>query len=45
VVDAVRSVFLGNVGSSTVVWGAVATLGLVVLGLAFGTRTFARESG
>ena len=45
VVDAVRSVFLGNIGGSTGVWGAVAALGLVVLGLAFGTRTFARESG
>jgi ABC-2 type transport system permease protein len=44
VVDAVRAVFVGNVGSATVLWGAVATIALVVLGLAFGTRTFMRES-
>ena len=29
----------------TVVWGIVATLGLVAAGMALGTRTFERESG
>jgi len=44
VVDAVRSVFLGHIGTTTVGWGLVATLGLVVAGMAFGTRTFRRQS-
>jgi ABC-2 type transport system permease protein len=44
VVDAVRSVFLGHVGTSAVGWGGLATIGLVVVGMAFGTRTFRRES-
>jgi ABC-2 type transport system permease protein len=44
VVDAVRSVFLGHVGTATVAWGLVATIGLVVAGMAFGTHTFRRQS-
>jgi ABC-2 type transport system permease protein len=44
VVDAVRSVFLGHIGTATVGWGLLATLGLVIAGMAFGTRTFMRES-
>jgi ABC-2 type transport system permease protein len=45
VVDGVRALFLGDVGSSAVVWGLVATVGLVLAGVAVGTRTFQRESG
>jgi ABC-2 type transport system permease protein len=45
VVDGVRELFLGNPTTSTVLWGIVATLGLVLAGLALGTRTFQRESG
>jgi ABC-2 type transport system permease protein len=44
VVDAVRALFLGSRATSTVLWGVVATLGLVLAGLALGTRTFQRES-
>jgi ABC-2 type transport system permease protein len=44
VVDGVRALFLGELGSPTVVWGVVAVLGLVAAGVAFGTRTFGRES-
>jgi ABC-2 type transport system permease protein len=44
VVDAVRSVYLGHIGTSTVGWGLLATVGLVVAGMAFGTRTFRRQS-
>ena len=44
VVDGVRALFLGDVGTSTVFWGAFATVGLVVAGVALGTRTFQRES-
>jgi ABC-2 type transport system permease protein len=44
VVEAVRSVFLGHIGTATVGWGIVATVGLVIGGMAFGTRTFMRES-
>jgi ABC-2 type transport system permease protein len=44
VVDAVRSVFLGHVGTATVGWGLVATIGLALAGMSFGTRTFRRES-
>jgi ABC-2 type transport system permease protein len=43
IVDAVRSVFM-HIGTATVGWGLVATIGLVVAGMAFGTRTFMRES-
>jgi ABC-2 type transport system permease protein len=44
VVDGVRALFLDG-STSTVIWGIVATLGLVAAGLALGTRTFERESG
>jgi ABC-2 type transport system permease protein len=44
VVDGVRQLFLGHVGTWTVFWGLVATAGLVLAGLVLGTRTFARES-
>jgi ABC-2 type transport system permease protein len=45
VVDGVRALFLEGHITMTVVWGVVATLGLVAAGLALGTRTFERESG
>jgi ABC-2 type transport system permease protein len=45
VVDGVRAVFLGNAGGSTALWGLVATVGLVLVGVVVGTRTFQRESG
>jgi ABC-2 type transport system permease protein len=44
VVDGVRALFLGDVGTATVFWGAFATVGLLVAGVALGTRTFQRES-
>jgi ABC-2 type transport system permease protein len=44
VVDGVRALFLHG-STATVIWGIVATLGLVAAGLALGTRTFERESG
>ena len=44
VVDAVRSVYLGHVATATVAWGLLATVGMVVAGMAFGTRTFRRQS-
>jgi ABC-2 type transport system permease protein len=44
VVDGVRALFLHG-AASTVIWGIVATLGLVAAGMALGTRTFERESG
>jgi ABC-2 type transport system permease protein len=44
VVDGVRALFLHG-PASTVIWGIVATLGLVAAGLALATRTFERESG
>lgn len=45
VVDGVRALFLGDVVTATVIWGLVATIGLVAAGIALGTRTFQRESG
>jgi ABC-2 type transport system permease protein len=45
VVDGVRALFLEGHITMTVVWGVVATAGLVAAGLALGTRTFERESG
>jgi ABC-2 type transport system permease protein len=45
VVDGVRALFLEGHITMVVVWGVVATLGLVAAGLALGTRTFERESG
>jgi ABC-2 type transport system permease protein len=44
VVDAVRAVFLGHFGGTTVVWGIVATVALAVAGMTFGTLTFRRQS-
>lgn len=44
VVDGVRTLFRGDLASSTSAWGLVAAAGLVALGLVVGTRTFRRES-
>ncbi len=44
VVDGVRVFFRGDITTSTGAWGLVATVGLVVVGVAFGTLTFRRES-
>lgn len=44
VVNGVRAVFRGEWDSSPALWGIVATAGLVMVGLAVGTRTFRRES-
>jgi ABC-2 type transport system permease protein len=44
VVDGVRALCLHG-AASTVIWGIVATFGLVAAGLLLGTRTFERESG
>jgi ABC-2 type transport system permease protein len=45
VVDGVRALFLDGAVTMTVVWGVIATVGLVAAGLALGTRTFEKESG
>jgi ABC-2 type transport system permease protein len=44
VVDGVRSLFLGQIGSSTTAWGLVAAAGLAGAGILLGARTFQRES-
>jgi ABC-2 type transport system permease protein len=44
VVDGVRALFLGHVGSASAGWGVLATVCLVLAGVALGTRTFRRES-
>jgi ABC-2 type transport system permease protein len=44
VVDGVRALFLGHVTTMTVLWGLIATAGLVIAGVALATRTFQRES-
>jgi ABC-2 type transport system permease protein len=44
VVDAVRSLFQGDVTASATGWGVACAVGLVVVGLFVGTRTFRRES-
>jgi ABC-2 type transport system permease protein len=44
VVDGVRSLFQGDVGTSTTGWAVVATAALVGVGMVVGTRTFRRES-
>jgi len=44
VVDGVRAIFRGDVASATTLWGVVVTVALVVVSVAFGTRTFRRES-
>ena len=45
VVDGVRSVFRGEIGSSDTLLGVGITLALVVIGVAYGARVFAKESG
>ncbi len=44
IIDGVRAMFRGDLGSSTSLWGIVLTLVLVVGGLLVGTRVFQRES-
>jgi len=44
VVDGMRAFFTGNIASSLGFWGLVSTIGLVVVGIWFGTMTFRRES-
>jgi ABC-2 type transport system permease protein len=44
VVDGVRAYFTGDIGTSAGFWGLVATIGLVVVGVWYGTLTFRRES-
>ena len=44
VVDGVRSFFLGDIASSDSLWGLAFALALVAVGVAFGARTFRRES-
>jgi len=44
VVDGVRTLFRGDLSSSTSSWGLICAAGLVALGLVVGTRTFRRES-
>ena len=44
VVDGVRAFFRGDIASSTSLWGLAFALALVAVGVAFGARTFRRES-
>jgi ABC-2 type transport system permease protein len=44
IVDALRALFLGHVASGTVGIGVLVGAALIVAGMAFGTRTFQRES-
>jgi ABC-2 type transport system permease protein len=44
VVDGVRVFFRGDIATATGFWGLVATVGLVAVGVWFGTATFRRES-
>jgi ABC-2 type transport system permease protein len=44
VVDAVRSLFQGDLATSATGWGVLSAVGLVLVGLFVGTRTFLRES-
>jgi ABC-2 type transport system permease protein len=44
VVDGVRVYFTGDTGSSAGIWGLIATVGLMIVGAWYGTRTFQRES-
>ncbi|MGA7271680.1 MAG: ABC transporter permease [Acidimicrobiia bacterium] len=44
VVDGIRAIFRGDATSATSLWGVIVTLGLVAVGVAYGTRTFRRES-
>jgi ABC-2 type transport system permease protein len=44
IVDALRALFRGQVITSTVGIGVLAGAGLIAAGMAFGTRTFQRDS-
>jgi ABC-2 type transport system permease protein len=44
IVDALRALFLGHVASGTVGIGVLVGVALIAAGMAFGTRTFQRES-
>ena len=44
IIDGVRAMFRGELGSSASLWGISLTLVLVVVGIAVGTRVFRRES-
>jgi ABC-2 type transport system permease protein len=44
IVDALRALFRGQVITGTVAVGLVVGAGLIALGMAFGTRTFQRDS-
>jgi ABC-2 type transport system permease protein len=44
IVEAVRALFRGDLWVSTVIWGLGLTLGLVLVGMWYGTSTFRRES-
>jgi len=44
IVDGIRALFRGDVGTSVAGWGLVWAFALVVVGLAVGARTFRRES-
>jgi ABC-2 type transport system permease protein len=43
-VNALRELFVGNVGTITTMWGVLWTLLLFALGLWFGTRTFRKDN-
>jgi ABC-2 type transport system permease protein len=44
IVDALRALFQGHVMTGTVGVGALVGLGLIAVGMMFGTRTFQRDS-
>jgi ABC-2 type transport system permease protein len=44
VIDGVRAMFRSDLGSSEALWGVGLTVALVAVGIAVGTRVFARES-
>lgn len=44
IVDAIRALFAGHLGSVDVMWGLIVAAIVVALGIAFGARTFQRES-
>jgi ABC-2 type transport system permease protein len=44
IVEGIRSLFRGNFGAADSIWGIVVAAIIVVLGIAFGARTFQRES-
>jgi ABC-2 type transport system permease protein len=43
-VNALRDLFVGNVGTITTMWGVLWVLLLFVLGIWFGTRTFRKDN-